>query len=192
RGVGYVSADGRHVLTSQLVGDDRDLKTKYLWTISSVADGTRIGETYSPFPRAPFFVSGTKLVFESRPYAIQVEGKMTREPLNLRAVDLAFGTVAWSFPLRDTTFYGPFPESFKEPTDKEATGQDVQAPPRNPRAHGPLPTRQLVIGGPWQAIGPAPKRSGVTQTNPPPPNEVSGAIHTVVAHPTNPDILYIG
>src|SRR5262249_50704045 len=82
RGVGYLSADGRHVLTSQLVGDDRDLKTKYLWTISSVADGTRIGETYSPLPRAPFLVSGTKLVFESRPYAIQVEGKMTRQPLN--------------------------------------------------------------------------------------------------------------
>src|SRR5262249_61664228 len=110
----------------------------------------------------------------------------------LCAVAPPLGTAAWPFPLRDTTFYGPFPESFKEATDKEATGQDVQAPPRNPRAHGPLPTRQLVIGGPWQAIGPAPKRSGVTQTTPPPPNEVSGAIHTVVAHPTNPDILYIG
>src|SRR5262249_46992402 len=181
RGVGYVSADGRHVLTSQLVGDDRDLKTKYLWTISSVADGTRIGETYSPFPRAPFFVSGTKLVFESRPYAIQVEGKMTREPLNLRAVDLAFGTVAWSFPLRDTTFYGHFRESCKE-----ATGGDVTERMLARRVEAE------AFGGAWQAIGPAPKRSGVTQTNPPPPNEVSGAIHAIATHPTNANILYIG
>ena len=185
-GVGYLSADGRHVLTSQVVGDDRDLKTKYLWTISSVADGRRIGEVHSPFPRAPFFVSGTKLVFESRPYAIRVNDKIIREPLTLRAVDLAFGAVAWSFPLRDTTFYGPFPESYKEANGKEATAQDVP---------DPTPARQLVaeaIGGTWQAIGPAPKRSGINQTNPPPPNEVSGAIHTMAPHPTNATILYIG
>src|SRR5262249_7727590 len=182
RGAGYLSADGRHVLTSQLVGDDSDLKTKYLWTISSVADGTPVGEIHSAFPRAPFFVSGTKLVFESRPYAIRINDKMTREPLTLRVVDLGFGTVAWSFPLRDTTFYGPFPESFKEDFNKE----DL---------HGEIPARQLVaeaIGGAWQAVGPAPKRSGISQTDPPPANEVSGCIHAIATHPTDANILYIG
>jgi hypothetical protein len=176
----YLSADGRHVLASQLVGDDRDLKTKYLWTISA-ADGTRIGEIYSPFPRAPFFVSGTKLIFESRPYAILVNGKMTREPLTLRVVDISSGTATWSFPLRDTTFYGPFPEFYKEDPVQDT--------------HESMPVRKVAaepFGGTWQAIGPAPKRSGTNQTNPPPTNEVSGCIHAIAVHPTNPDILYIG
>jgi hypothetical protein len=45
--------------------------------------------------------------------------------------------------------------------------------------------------GTWNDQGPGPNRNGQVQ-NLTPNNEVSGAIHAVVAHPTDPDILYIG
>jgi hypothetical protein len=43
----------------------------------------------------------------------------------------------------------------------------------------------------WFAQGPAPATGGQVE-NITPNNQVVGAIHTVVAHPTNPDILYLG
>src|SRR6478609_9652566 len=46
-------------------------------------------------------------------------------------------------------------------------------------------------GGTWTAQGPAPNTNGDVQ-NLAPNNEVSGAIHAVVAHPTDPNILYVG
>lgn len=46
-------------------------------------------------------------------------------------------------------------------------------------------------GGRWLPIGPAPIRHGQVE-NVAPDNEVAGAIHTVLAHPTNVDVLYIG
>src|SRR5437762_2152349 len=51
----------------------------------------------------------------------------------------------------------------------------------------PLPTTT----GTWTAQGPAPTRNGQVQ-NLNPNNEVAGAIHAVVAHPTNPNFLYVG
>jgi hypothetical protein len=44
---------------------------------------------------------------------------------------------------------------------------------------------------PWQAQGPGPAIDGQSE-NVVPNNEVVGAIHTVVAHPTDPKTLYIG
>ena len=45
--------------------------------------------------------------------------------------------------------------------------------------------------GKWRAQGPGPTQNGQVQ-NLTPNNAVAGAIHAVVAHPRNPDILYIG
>jgi len=45
--------------------------------------------------------------------------------------------------------------------------------------------------GTWTTQGPAPNTGGQVQ-NLNPNNEVSGAIHAVVAHPTDPNILYVG
>lgn len=46
-------------------------------------------------------------------------------------------------------------------------------------------------GGHWEAIGPAPIEFAQVE-NIVPNNEADGAIHTVVAHPTNPDVLWVG
>jgi hypothetical protein len=51
--------------------------------------------------------------------------------------------------------------------------------------------KPLVVGGPWQPIGPAPKRNGQTE-NALPNNGVSGAVHTIAAHPTDANTLYAG
>jgi len=48
-----------------------------------------------------------------------------------------------------------------------------------------------ITGGTWTAQGPAPNTNGDVQ-NLAPNDEVSGAIHAVVAHPTDPNILYVG
>jgi hypothetical protein len=48
-----------------------------------------------------------------------------------------------------------------------------------------------TTGGTWKAQGPGPTQNGQVQ-NLTPNDAVAGAIHAVVAHPTNPDILYIG
>ena len=49
----------------------------------------------------------------------------------------------------------------------------------------------VVSGGIWIHQGPGPILSGQVE-NVAPENEVSGAIHTVAAHPNDPDILYAG
>ena len=55
-----------------------------------------------------------------------------------------------------------------------------------PALHVPAPT-----GAVWLPQGPGPTQNGQVE-NVAPNNEVVGAIHTLAAHPTNPDILYAG
>ena len=50
-----------------------------------------------------------------------------------------------------------------------------------------LPT----LGNEWVPVGPAPILDGQVE-NVEPENEVAGAVHTVLAHPTDADVLYIG
>lgn len=57
-----------------------------------------------------------------------------------------------------------------------------------PEAVTPLKT---VRGPLWTAQGPAPIRDGQVE-NVVPDNEKVGAFHTVVAHPRNPNVLYVG
>lgn len=55
----------------------------------------------------------------------------------------------------------------------------------------PAPGAAQPLGGTWRPIGASPNTRGQVE-NVIPDNEVIGAVHTVVAHPTNPDILWIG
>jgi hypothetical protein len=48
-----------------------------------------------------------------------------------------------------------------------------------------------ALGGHWSPQGPAPTTFGQVE-NVVPDDEVVGAIHVVVAHPTDPDVLYVG
>ena len=54
-----------------------------------------------------------------------------------------------------------------------------------------LPASRSVFGGaPWVSRGPSPTESA--QVRVPPDNEVSGAIHSIAAHPSDANIVFIG
>ncbi len=82
------------------------------------------------------------------------------------------------------------------PADAPATAAGHQTPvPDDGTSAAPAPSRGLapppIGGGPWVAQGPGPAINGQVE-NVSPNNEVSGAIHTVAAHPSDPDILWAG
>jgi hypothetical protein len=105
----YISADGKHILVSEMAGNDNDLN-KYRWTIYPAASKESIGVIAAPFPTAPFFVSGSMIIYQLRPYMIREQGdKMVRSPLKLIAIDLRSGGKLWEHAVLDPEYYGPFP-----------------------------------------------------------------------------------
>lgn len=104
----FVSADGRHILVSELVGNDNDI-SKYRWSIYSAATKESVGVINSPFPVAPFFVSDSTIIYQLRPYALRESDRMVRSPLKLVAIDLRSGGKLWEKEVLDQEYYGPFP-----------------------------------------------------------------------------------
>jgi hypothetical protein len=106
----YISADGRHILVSELTDNDHNLN-QYQWTVYPVGTSEPIGVIASPFPTAPFFVSGSTLIYQQRPFMVRdAGGKMVRSPLKLVAVELRSGGKLWEHQVLDTAYYGPFPQ----------------------------------------------------------------------------------
>jgi hypothetical protein len=104
----FLSADGRHVLSSQRVADDPEWD-KYRWTIFERDSGRRLGELRMHLRYAPFFVDGTRVIYQTPPYARRRGRRMVEEPLQLRAADLDTGAPVWSQPVRDTVDRQPPP-----------------------------------------------------------------------------------
>jgi len=104
----FSSADGRSVLLSRVeaTGDE----DRYLWQIHARDDGDRLGSLMAPVSVAPFFVSGSRLVFESG-LAIRHlgEGRLEVDALALLGVDVPSGVEQWRLEIRDTAYRGPFP-----------------------------------------------------------------------------------
>jgi hypothetical protein len=104
-GTQYESADGRHVLATEVVGDDR-VWDKYRWTIYERATRRRVGQIRTHLPFAPFVVRDALVVFETTPYT---RGSAAEEPAKLRAWSLTTGQEAWAVPVREVVNRGPFP-----------------------------------------------------------------------------------
>jgi hypothetical protein len=100
----FISPDGRHVLVSQRIADDRTWDN-YRWTVYQ-RDGARLGETRTHLAFAPFAVQDSLLLFVTEPFARRGEPE---QPVKLRAVSLESGKEIWSKEIRDTKFRGPFP-----------------------------------------------------------------------------------
>lgn len=79
------------------------------------------------------------------------------------------------------------------PAIRESPPSAVRVPKSAPApiARGHRESGVAGFGGRWTAQGPAPILYGQVE-NVAPNNEVVGAVHTVLAHPTDRDILYIG
>ena len=103
----FVSADGRHVMSSERV--DGSPAEKYRWTIFERATGQRIGEFRTYVRYAPFFVTDGRVVFQAPPFKQQEGSSVVEEPLQLRAADLNTGRTLWRQPVRDTTDREPPP-----------------------------------------------------------------------------------
>jgi hypothetical protein len=97
----FLSADGRHVLSSQRVADD-PAWDKYTWTIFERESGRRVGEIRMHLRYVPFFVDGTRVIYQTPPYERREGPSMRQEPLQLRAADLDDGAEVWHQPVRDT------------------------------------------------------------------------------------------
>lgn len=104
----FLSADGRHVLSSIRVANDPDWD-KYLWTIFERDSGRRAGELRMHLRYVPFLVAGMRVIFQTPPYARRQGEEIFQEPLLLRAADLDTGTPVWSQPVRDTVDREPPP-----------------------------------------------------------------------------------
>jgi hypothetical protein len=104
----FLSADGRHVLSSQRIADDPEWD-KYVWTIFERDSGRHVGELRAHLRYAPFFVSGARVICRTPPYERLQGPDMVQEPLQLRAVDLSTGAQVWSQPVRDTVDREPPP-----------------------------------------------------------------------------------
>src|SRR5262249_16943809 len=97
----FLSADGRHVLSSQRTPDD-PVWDKYLWTIYLRDTGARVGEFRTHLRYAPFFVMDHRTIYQTPPYARRGDTGLVENPPQIHAVDLATGARLWSHPVRDT------------------------------------------------------------------------------------------
>jgi hypothetical protein len=103
----FLSADGKHVLHSRRIADD-SVWEKYLWVVFD-REAKPLGEFRAPIRVAPFFVSGSDVIYETGPYARTIGKELVHEPLQIQAVDLSTGKTIWKQAIRDTTPRGAPP-----------------------------------------------------------------------------------
>ena len=100
----YESADGRHILASERIADDKTW-AKYRWTVYEKGTNKRVGQFQTHLAFTPFVVRDSLLIYETTPY---VRGG-SAEPAKLRGINLATGQETWSVEVRELEFRGPFP-----------------------------------------------------------------------------------
>lgn len=101
----YRSADNRHILVSEKLGNDSEWN-KYRWTVYESGSRRRIGEVRSHLSFTPFYVQDDVLIFETTPYR---ERTKAPEPAKLRAVSLQSGVEVWSVEVRELVRRLQFP-----------------------------------------------------------------------------------
>jgi hypothetical protein len=101
----YQSADGRHVLASERIADDRTWQN-YRWMVYDRGTGQPLGEIRNYLSFAPFVVHDSLVVYETTPYVRRGE---EAEPAKLRGVSLRSGQEVWSVPVREIVYRGPVP-----------------------------------------------------------------------------------
>ena len=104
----FVSADGRHILSSERIANDA-VWEKYRWTIFTRSTGESLGEIKSHVSVSPFFIADSKVIYETTPFLRQTQSGLVEEPAKIRAVDFNTSQELWSKQIRETTFRGPYP-----------------------------------------------------------------------------------
>ena len=103
------SADQRHLLASERVGDGTPDNPEYRWVVFFIDTAARTSELRSDVSATPFFVFSDSLIFESRPHGYLRAGVRVDEPLAMQAVRLSTGVPQWKVELRDLSDGGHRP-----------------------------------------------------------------------------------
>jgi hypothetical protein len=104
----FLSVDGRHILSSARIADDPEWD-KYLWTLYDRATGAGVGAFRAHLRYAPFFVTNSRAIYQTPPYARKQGANLVEEPPQIHAMDLATGSELWNHAVRDTTDRRPRP-----------------------------------------------------------------------------------
>ncbi|NEP35311.1 DUF4347 domain-containing protein [Moorena sp. SIO3B2] len=133
--------------------------------------------------------------------SVTQEGKFTSIPILLYGCNVAAGDAGIEFVEKLHYLTGAEIAASTKPTGSGALGGDWELEITTSNLEVPLAFQaatRAVYGsvlatpqGQWIAQGPSPAQNGQVE-NVQPNNEVVGAIHTVLAHPDDANILYIG
>ena len=104
----FMSLDGKHLLASNLTGEDVEWE-QYTLTVFEKKSKKRLGEFKSHLSTVPFVVQDSQIVFTTGAFTRRVGEKLVKQPLKLRAVNLNDGQETWSHEIRDTEYRGPLP-----------------------------------------------------------------------------------
>lgn len=105
--------------------------------------------------------------------------------LHIRCVQLVGVSMALT-----TSCWMPVASGATGPVPEPATGLVFNEPAPGAAPKGATPP--IILNGAfWVAQGPGPSQGGQSE-NASPNNEVTGAVHVVLPHPTNPNILFLG
>lgn len=96
----FLSNDENHTLTSRRITGNEEF-FNYQWEIFERSSGRKIGELRDYRSYAPFYVTGTTIIYEIGPYARMVNGALQEVPLHLVAVNLTNGRELWRTPIFD-------------------------------------------------------------------------------------------
>ncbi|NEO37855.1 MAG: DUF4347 domain-containing protein [Moorea sp. SIOASIH] len=127
------------------------------------------------------------------------EGKFTSIPILLYGCNVAAGDAGIEFVEKLHYLTGAEIAASTKPTGSGALGGDWELEITTSNVEVPLAFQaaaraaygSVLAKGQWIAQGPSPAQNGQVE-NVQPNNEVAGAIHTVLAHPDDANILYIG
>lgn len=96
----FLSIDENHILASRRITGNEEF-FNYAWEIFERASGNKVGELRDYRSFAPFYVTGTTLIYEIGPYARMVNGSLQQVPLHLAAINLTNGRELWRTPIFD-------------------------------------------------------------------------------------------
>jgi hypothetical protein len=103
-----LSADGRNVLVKTAPKADKDpAALEYTLEVYDRATAKKLGAFQSHYAGVPFFVTDSRVVFETPSYRrADADKKLVEEPARLHAVDLQSGNEIWSRPVLEAVSRG--------------------------------------------------------------------------------------
>jgi hypothetical protein len=103
------SADQRHLLASERVGEGGPDDPEYRWAIFAIDTAERATELRRDVSASAFFVFGDSVILESPAHGYRRGDLQVDEPLEIHAIRLSTGVAKWEVELRDLGYRGPRP-----------------------------------------------------------------------------------